>query len=61
MVSLRTFLDTTKTCKRENRSDTPLTQYSKNAFVNSVRVDDTVNVSLRVHGNERETSAKLLI
>ena len=30
----------------------PLTQYSKNAFVNSVRVNGTVNVSLRVHGND---------
>lgn len=39
--------------KEQEKSDTPLTQYSKNAFVNIVRVNDTVNVSLRVHGNER--------
>ena len=39
--------------KEQEKSDTPLTQYSKNAFVNSVRVNGTVNVSLRVHGNEK--------
>ncbi len=39
--------------KEQEKSDTPLTQYSKNAFVNSVRVSGTVNVSLRVHGNEK--------
>ena len=38
--------------KEQEKSDTPLTQYSKNAFVNSVRVNGTVNVSLRVHGND---------
>ena len=32
--------------KEQKKSDTPLTQYSKNAFVNSVRVNGTVNVSL---------------
>ncbi|MBW4772895.1 hypothetical protein [Prevotella jejuni] len=39
--------------KEQKKSDTPLTQYSKNAFVNSVRVNGTVNVSLKVHGNEK--------
>ena len=39
--------------KEQKKSDTPLTQYSKNAFVNGVRVNGTVNVSLRVHGNEK--------
>ena len=31
--------------KEQKKSDTPLTQYSKNAFVNGVRVNGTVNVS----------------
>ena len=39
--------------KEQKKSDTPLTQYSKNTFVNSVRVNGTVNVSLKVHGNEK--------
>ncbi len=31
--------------KEQKKSDTPLTQYSKNAFVNGVRVNGTVNFS----------------
>ena len=46
--------DTKNIQKKEPKErDASSKQFSKNAFVNGVRVNGTVNVSLRVHGNEK--------
>ncbi|WP_315363920.1 hypothetical protein [Prevotella jejuni] len=46
--------DTKSIQKKEPKErDASSKQFSKNAFVNGVRVNGTVNVSLRVHGNEK--------